>query len=63
MFILNASKVSVNEVNIYKSNPWEQKPQAPDRSEYSVSNSFFLLWLQDVLIWSSAPGMLLQVFT
>ena len=41
MFILNVAKVSNNEVNVYRSNPCEQKAQASDGSECSVSNSFF----------------------
>ena len=37
----NVAKVSNNEVNICRSNPYEQKAPASDCSEHSVSNGFF----------------------
>ena len=39
--VLKVASVSNNEVNVCRGNPCEQKSQASDCSEHSVSNSFF----------------------
>lgn len=72
MFILIVAKVLNNDLHVHKSISCEQKPEASDRSEYSVYNRLFFFStfktsgrqiMTGFFIWSSAPGTLLYVFT
>lgn len=58
MFMLNMTKASNNEVNVFKRNSCEPKPQISPCSERSVLNSFFYQCMMS--FWISIYGHLLQ---
>lgn len=55
VFILKRANISNNEINACGSNPSEQKPQALDHSEYSISSVFSAIELNKVFTLRSLP--------